>query len=449
MKDAELQQALQCLFARHTFGIKLGLHVEEALIRRLGHPERSFVSIHVAGTNGKGSVCAIIESVLRCAGLRTGLYTSPHLVDFSERIAVDGKPIPETELAELIAVMDPISDAVAVETGQEPTFFEYTTALAFEHFRRRKVQVAVIETGMGGRLDATNVIAEPAISVITRVSMEHTAYLGNSIAEIAGEKAGIIKSKRPVVCGPTDPAALDVISRVARERSAPLVNVAELASVRLKSATLSGQKVSLATQSEDYGTLTSPLIGRHQVENLSTAVISLETLAIACGIALKKEVIRAGVARVCWPGRFHVLRKDPALIVDGAHNPGAAEVLADTLNMVRQGRKVGLVFGMCGDKDIRGFVRPFGESVARAWIVPIKSERNMDSALVESAVRISGWACSQASVAQALEESAKWAKSENGIVCVAGSLFLAGEVLGGAESPSKSTSCTVQGAAWS
>ncbi len=417
---------------RGAFGIKFGLDVTEALLDELKHPERSFLSIHVAGTNGKGSVCAMLESVLRHAGLATGLYTSPHLMRFNERIVVNGRPITDTELEPLCQRMEAVSDTVERRLGRQPTFFECGTAMSFEHFRSRGVRVAVIETGMGGRLDATNVIL-PVVSVITRISLEHTQYLGKDVASIAGEKAGIVKLGRPVVVQAGSDEALGVIRRVAVERQAMLVDAAQEVSVRRVSETWDGQKVSVESQGGFAGTLMLPLLGDHQLENLATVVAVVETLR-AAGLPIPDEAVRGGVAAARWPGRLHVLEREPLMILDGAHNPGGAAVLAAFLKRRLKRAPLGLITGMCSDKDVRETLRSFSGLVRRGWAVPLANERGMPAGELAALARtVLGVAVDEADVRGSVASAREWARECGGAVCIAGSLFLAGEVLAAAE----------------
>lgn len=426
--NEEHTKILEKLFKRQTFGIKLGLHVQEDFMRRLGNPERSFAVIHVAGTNGKGSVCALVEAVLRKAGLRTGLYTSPHLVRFNERIMVDGIPIPDEELAEMLVEFELVSQNVTKATGQEPTFFEYTTALALEYFRRKNVRVAIVETGMGGRLDATNVV-EPVVSVITKISLEHTAYLGSNLSAIAAEKAGIIKPGRPVVCATNPGDALEVFKKNAALKKSGFIYVPESAKAVLVNADLSGQTVELATAEQDYGRLRMQMVGRHQAENLATAAVALETFCEIAGIPLSAKLFKTGVADAFWPGRLHTICKKPPVIVDGAHNPDAAEALADSLDLVWRKKPVGLIFGMCNDKDMGAFCKVLGNRVKKVWSVKMKTERTMDSELMATLIKSAGWHAEKASLGDALCQSKKWASENNALVCCCGSLYLVGEIL--------------------
>lgn len=425
----DIEASLKRLYAMRTHGIKPGLETAEALAEALGNPERSFAAIHVAGTNGKGSVCAMLASVLRHAGLRVGLYTSPHLVRFNERIRVDGEPITDAELAELFEVIEPLAERVTREHGgREVTFFEFTTALAFEQFRRKRVQVAVVEVGMGGRLDATNIIM-PLLSVITRISLEHTQYLGNTVAAIAGEKAGIIKAGRPVVYGAMPADALAVIRETAVRLGAPIVEAMERVAVRRVSQGLEGQKLAITGAGGDYGTVVLGLLGRHQIENCATAVAALEALADHSPIAIPAETIRKGLAAAVWPGRLQVLSQEPPVLLDGAHNPDGARVLGAALKELRKKRKVGLIWGMCDDKDALGFAKALGGQIHRCWAVPITTERSQSTERLARIARTEGWVAQTSLLDMALVEAREWAVREGGLVCIAGSLFLAGEVL--------------------
>lgn len=420
------------LFNRRRFGIKPGLEVIRAMLAELGDPQLTFPALHVAGTNGKGSVCALAASVLQAHGLRVGLTTSPHLVRFNERFLVDGREIADADLRELVARVEEVAASVQASVGQEPTFFECSIAVAFEHFRRQKVAVAVVEVGLGGRLDATNVV-EPVATAITRISREHEQYLGVGVPAIAAEKAGIIKPGIPVVCGANGEEARAVIARVARERAAPLVWAAEAASVAPVASGVDGQKVRLQTQDNDYGTLNLPLAGPYQLENLATAILLLECAGEGLGMELTRKAVKAGVEATRWPGRLTVVERDPIVMVDGAHNPGAGEALAAACRKLFGRGPVGLVMGMCADKDERAFLQPFAGVAARMWSVPILSERNMPVERIRAGAAACGLAVEErASVTEALGEAREWARANGGVVVVAGSLYLAGEVLAAA-----------------
>lgn len=429
MAGSALSDSLAHLYRRQAFGIKFGLETEQALLNRLDHPESGLVFIHVAGTNGKGSVCAMLESILRAAGLATGLYTSPHLIRLHERIRVNGACLADQELIELIKQVEAQASAVARRPGgPEVTFFEFVTAMALEYFRRRKVQVVIWETGLGGRLDATNVVT-PLLSVITGISLEHTAYLGPDLASIAREKAGIIKAGRPVVLGPMADESLAVIRSAAGAQKAQIISADQTVTIRRQRQNLDGQKIRIESACKAYGVLTLPLLGAHQLVNAAIAVTAYEEFANLLGIEPDEPAVKRGLASVRWPGRLQVISRPPPLIVDGAHNPEAAEILDRALAELLPDSPLGLVMGLCQDKDLAGFMRPLARRVKRCWAVPLNSERSRLPAEIAGEARRVGWPVAETTVPQALAEAQNWAAGAGGTVCVAGSLFLAGEVL--------------------
>ncbi len=428
MKNYELQLGLARLFKRHRFGIKMGLNIESALLDLLGNPEKEFAVVHVAGTNGKGSTSAVICSILTAAGYKVGLYTSPHLVTFNERFKVDGIPATDKELGTLVGLIEAVTDKVTSTMGQEPTFFECATAMAFEHFKRSNVDIAVIETGMGGRLDATNVV-DPIVSVITRISLEHTQYLGDNLAAIAFEKAGIIKQGRPVVAGAMDAEALDVIKRIAEELGCLCLDSVGSVSVCSKSTDLSGQKVTIDTKGYRSGVVNFPLLGRFQLENLATAISAIDILRNLGEFDIDNDAIEQGIATTAWPGRCQVVKYDPPIILDGAHNPDAAKALVEALKDNINGRSVGLVVGMCGDKDAQEFLQYFSGIIEKLWIVPIDNERNMPTEMILNAATAVGVPSTTMVLPDAIQAAEQWAEAEEGVVCITGSLFLVGEVL--------------------
>ena len=429
MPDKALAESLSRLYRLHASGIKFGLDTERVLLERLGNPEQNLQIIHVAGTNGKGSVCAILESVLRAAGLKTGLYTSPHLIHFNERIRVNGQCITDDELADLIRRVDGTAqNIIHDQEGREVTFFEFATALAFEYFKRQRVDVAVLETGMGGRLDATNVIT-PLLSVITGISLEHVAWLGSDIKSIAREKSGIIKSGIPVVIGSMPEEALEVVMRTVRDHGSRLVQAVQAISIQRKTQNLKGQKITIDSSANSYGTITLPLLGSKALENTATAIATLEELASVTSFEISPRMIKEGLEKVYWPGRIHILSHKPLVIVDAAHNPEAAEALARTLKELLKGIPLALVLGICSDKDINGFLRPFSNLVKHCWAVPLNNERSLPVEKITARARALGWPTSESTVPCAIEQALAWATENRGAVCVAGSIFLAGEVL--------------------
>lgn len=428
ISDDSLDAALERLFHRNLHVIKLDLEPMRALMALLGDPQDQLLCVHVAGTNGKGSVCAMLAAMLRAQGYRTGLYTSPHLVRFNERIQINGEPVADDRLRVLIDEIEQAATQLKASGQRDVTFFEFTTALAMLYFAREKVDIVVLETGMGGRLDATNIVV-PALSVITSIGFDHMAYLGDTLAKIAAEKAGIIKRGRPVVVGPVAEEAGAVIAAQARERAAPLRLADQLVHAGVRAFKLDGQTVHIASEQDDYGSVTMKLTGAHQAVNTSIAVAAAECLDREVGVPLKREAIKQGLAEASWPARNQALSLDPPVVLDGAHNAEAAEALAAWVKKVAGKRPLGMVAGFLADKDPSAFMRPFRGRVRSLWLVPIRSERAMK---VEEAARrladvphldVAG------DLASALAAAESWARRESGMVLIAGSLYLAGEVL--------------------
>lgn len=422
-----LKEGLARLYARRRFGIKLGCESVEHLLEAMGHPEEAYGIIHIAGSNGKGSVAAILASILRAAGLSVGLYTSPHLVRFNERIRVNGVPITDEELVVLLRDVEERLDADSKEEGQdELTFFETTTVMAFEAFRRAGVSVVVLETGLGGRLDATNVVT-PLVSVITRIGLEHMKYLGDDILQIAGEKCGIIKEGRPVVCGAQEEDVKRFVSAHAVGKHCAIIHADDAVGIQRRAISYDGQKVHVESQDNSYGAIRFPLVGAHQLENLATAVATAEMFFNMVGVDQTRDAVREGIAAVRWSGRFEVLKTDPPLIADAAHNPNGAAALVATLKGVHA-KRVGLVLGVCADKDIGAFLKAILGSVSRVWAVPLTNERGMDPTELAQMAKAMGMRADVTSLKQALDDAEAWARSESGVVVVTGSLFLLGDV---------------------
>lgn len=318
-------------------------------LERLGNPHKQYQVIHVAGTKGKGSTAAMIASSLRASGYRVGFYSSPHLSAFNERIQVDGTPIDPEDLVDLVEEVKPV-----VAQIERLTTFEITTAIGFLYFARQHVDVAVAEVGLGGRLDATNVV-DPLVSVITAVSLDHVGVLGDTVAKIAYEKAGIIKPGRPVVMAPQHDEARQVIEQVSQERGCPLIEVQKAFAYQLVSHSLEGQAFQLVNNGESQAQeFYIPLLGFHQIENAAAAYAALQ-IAREQGLErISAQAVRKGFAEVQWPGRFEVLRRDPPVIVDSAHNRDSAHRLAQALEDYLPGKPVVLVFGASEDKDLDG-----------------------------------------------------------------------------------------------
>jgi dihydrofolate synthase/folylpolyglutamate synthase len=323
-----------------------------ALMDALGNPDQSYKTIHVAGTKGKGSVCAFCASVLQEAGLKTGLFTSPHLKDFDERIQINREVIPRDAFVNLVEEIKPHVAAIP-----RLTTFEIATAVALWYFARQEVDIAVIEVGLGGRLDATNVIT-PLVSVITSISRDHTYVLGDTLSEIAAEKGGIIKPGIPVVLAPQRQEPRLTLTKIAAERGSPLTRVGNDYKFSIESRSLDGQVFSLwrpGDQGKNNTLFEIPLLGDHQVENAATAYVALQTVKEA-GLDISEGIIRRGLTKTSWAGRFEILQRDPPVVVDAAHNAYSARALETTLDQYYPNRPMILITGMSADKDIQGMI---------------------------------------------------------------------------------------------
>jgi len=403
------------LFKRTTQGIKPGLDVITDLLHELGNPHRQLAVIHVAGTNGKGSACAMLESVLRASGFKTGLYTSPHLIDFSERFRINGASIPEQTLEHYIRMLEKTADEVVDTTGQRPaTFFEISTAIAFKYFANESVDIAIIETGMGGRWDATNVVI-PLVSVITHIDIDHTNFLGDSIEQIAAEKAGIIKPGRPVVSAPQSEVVMSELRK-------PGVNVDDASSFVAVAKIGSPQKLKIETHSRNLPPINLPLLGECQRENCAVAVATLELLADMLDF---EPEYKKGLEAVEWGARFQRLEKDPPVILDGAHNPSAARALVKTLKETCPGFQYGFILGFLDDKESVEFLREIKPVVSKAWTVPIDAPRGTPAEHSAIQCQVAGIEAIPSEVSEAWNSAREWASAEpHRLVCITGSLYL-------------------------
>jgi dihydrofolate synthase / folylpolyglutamate synthase len=424
-----LPAVLDRFYRRTALGIRPGLEIITALLDRLDRPQDTFPYVHVAGTNGKGSVCALIAAVLQAAGYRTGLYTSPHLIRFNERIRIDGEAVSDQELAHLAARVEQESDHIArAHDARQATFFECATAMAFAHFRDRAVDWAVIETGLGGRWDATNT-GTPALTVITRIDLDHMEYLGPDRRSIAREKAGILRPGVPVVCGALDEESLEEITRAAAVLGAPLVMADQTVRVERMAQDVHGQKVRIETDERTLRPLKLPLTGRHQLGNCALAVAVLETLGALGRMELSDAALTRGLAAARWPARCQVLETEPLLLLDAAHNPDGAAALARTLKELAGDRPLGMVVGFLADKDAAGCVAHWARWTERFWAVPIEHERALSAEALQAVVARTGRPVTVAPPDAALAQARDWARDNGGVVCIAGSLYLAGTVL--------------------
>ena len=400
----------------------------EALLGALGSPERRFRSVHVAGTKGKGSTAAILHALALGCGLKTGLYTSPHLVDIRERIRVGRDDIPAETLRALVADAQPHVERMRA-AGDPPTFFEIFTALAFRHFADEAVDLAVVEVGLGGRLDATNVL-RPDVSVLTSVSMDHTHQLGGTLEKIAAEKAGIIKPGVPVVCQPQPPEAMAVIERAARRAGSPLLTVGRDVTYTWAPATeMGGIHLAVRTPHAAYDDLFLPLLGEHQAANAATAIAAAER-APSLAERLTPERVRAGLRRVHWPGRMELVPGRPDTLLDGAHNRASMERLMEGLAQHFPGRPLVFVFASAADKDIDGMLAVLAEKGGGAPVVFTRTDNPRAAAPADLAARFAGCGGQGAETApdsRAALAAARQRTPEGGMVVVCGSLYLVGE----------------------
>ncbi|NGZ61481.1 MAG: bifunctional folylpolyglutamate synthase/dihydrofolate synthase, partial [Nitrospira sp. LK265] len=412
---------IEYLYALQKHGIKLGLETMRILLDRVGNPHRSLRVLHIGGTNGKGSTAAMVASVLQHSGRRVGLYTSPHLVEFRERIRVNGCMITEKQVEKVIARL-----RVALRDDLEPTFFEMTTALAFLYFADSEVDVAVLEVGLGGRFDATNVVGQPLATAITTIGLDHQEYLGQTEEAIAFEKGGIIKPCIPVVIGRMGQGAEQVLRRIARDRSAPLWQLGRDFAVdgrRPERFTYRG----VTRVCED---LICGLEGRHQRDNAACALALLEA-AGRVGIDTDEVAVRDGLRMVSWEGRLELIDEYPKVMLDGAHNPAAAHVLAEYLkdfSIRHPTSRVILVWGMMRDKDRQGFIAPLLPFVSE--IVLTQATLARSATVQELRATLHEW---QGPVLEAVlpmdaMTAARSRAMPHDLICIAGSLMLLGDI---------------------
>lgn len=415
-------EALAFIHDTLKFGIKLGLDNIRYLLKLMGNPQDKLKYIHIAGTNGKGSTSSFINSILMEAGYRTGLYTSPYLERFTERIKVDNREIEKDELAAITGFVKSKVEQMVAEGYKHPTEFEIVTAAGFQYFYEQKCDVVVLEVGLGGRFDSTNVILKPLVSVITSISMDHTDKLGNTLAEIAYEKAGIIKHGGCVVNYPQAREADAVIRRTALDRYCSITDVNPEA-VRHVKSDINGQVFDF----EGYCGLSIGLLGEHQLLNAATAVKTAEQLN-GRGFIIDEDAIRKGISKAFWPGRFEILRKEPYFILDGAHNIQGAEVLADALARYFSANKKILIMGVFKDKDYAGIARELGSIADEIIVVKPNSDRAMESN--ELADFLKNY-CKNITISDTINhaiEKSLLISNTNDVICACGSLYLIGEI---------------------
>ena len=396
---------------------RLGLDRTRELLRRLGDPQKGLKFVHVAGSNGKGSTCAMLDSILRSAGYRVGLYTSPHIQDFRERIQVNGEYISGQDLADATQRVRAAADAME----DHPSQFELMTAVALLHFLRRECQIVVLEVGMGGELDSTNVIDPPEAAVITNLGLEHTEYLGDTIEKIAATKGGIIKPGCSAVCYDGDPKGVSVIREICRERKVPL-RVANFGEITPLSESFEGQR--FLWKGQEYRLA---LLGRYQLRNAATV---LETVAALTdrGWNIPPSAVRQGLDRAAWPARMEVMGTHPLFLIDGGHNPQCAEALAESLKRLLPGKKPVFLLGVLGDKDYPRMLESVLPLAKEFICLTPLSDRALPARELARCLTARGAKARFAEEVSAGLEQALDAAGEDGTVVAFGSLYLVGAI---------------------
>ena len=388
----------------------------------LGDPQKELKFIHVAGTNGKGSFCSMLDAILRRAGYKTGMFTSPYIRFFNERICFDGKPISDDELAEVTSFVRPFADSME----EKPTEFELITAIGFEYFRRKGCDVVILETGMGGRLDSTNIIEAPLISVITGIALDHTAYLGDTVKKIAYEKAGIIKSGSPALFGGCDEDALDVIRTYANEVGAPL-HVTDRESIRNIRADLFGTKFDF----EDLKDIELGILGLYQPYNAANVKTAVDILNSTGAMSISMGAIYEGFREARWPARFELIGKDPTVIYDGAHNPEGIAAAVKSIKAYFPDKKIFVLSGVMKDKDYNCIAKDLSTVASRAFTVTPDNPRALDARDYADVLSSHGIdATPFDTLGEGLDAALKAARSTNTPLICLGSLYMYSELMG-------------------
>lgn len=418
------EEALAYIHGTLKFGSKLGLQNITELLNRLGNPHKAFPSVHIAGTNGKGSVTAMTANILHKAGYKVGMFISPYLERFTERIQVDFEEIPQETLARLTGqVKEKVSEMVA-DGFNHPTEFEIVTALGFLYFAECRIDIAVVEVGLGGRLDATNVL-HPLVSVITSISYDHMYILGNTLREIAYEKGGIIKPGVPVVSYPQEEEAARVIEDLSRERNSPYYSV-KPEQIHEKYSTFGEQCFDFDCEGKTLENIRIHLPGKHQLLNAACALTSIMVLKEQ-GFAIDDGAIYAGMEATRWPGRLELVRENPMVILDGAHNPSGAQALADAVRLYFPGKHIHLILGVFKDKDVDSVAKILCSVASEITVTMSDSPRATEIAELERIVRQYH---SVVDVKPSLKEAIPYAMkrlAEKDILIISGSLYLIGE----------------------
>lgn len=409
------------------FGMVLGLDRMEELLRRLGNPQDDLKVIHVAGTNGKGSVSKYLEEGLSACGYKMGLYTSPYIETFNERIRYDGADISDEDLEYYGQKVVSAAEAMVADGLDSPTEFEVVTAIAFLYFADRQADITILEVGLGGIGDSTNVVKSPLASVITSISYDHMAQLGSSLAEIAVNKAGIIKTGCPVIANVPQRDAAKIIARKAYAMGSRLYDISGIRAA-VSDETPFSQKVSMELYEKSYSDVEISMVGRHQAENLKTALATLEILRKSGAVKLDREALYEGLKRARQPGRFEVISEDPLVIIDGAHNEAGAQALQETMAQHFAGKKILLVAGILADKEIDSIVKFLTKITAHIIVTEPDNPRKLAAEKLAEHVADFGVAAEAVSDVEAAVHRAKELADGYDVILFAGSLYLIGDV---------------------
>lgn len=413
-----LDQTLNYIHGLYRKGVRPGLHRERQLLEMLGNPQEKLKFIHIAGTNGKGSTASMTASVLRCAGYSTGLFTSPFIYRFNERIQLNGAQIPDETVVELTAYVKQFADTME----DQPTEFEFVTAMAMEYYARQKADIVVLEVGMGGALDATNVIGVPEVAVVTNIGLDHTEVLGDTVEKIAANKAGIFKEGGHAVVYRGTVGVEQVFEQICAQRNVTLKK-ADFDGLVLKSHSLEGQVFDCGGRKD----LHLPLLGHHQLHNAAVVLGIIDTL-VELGYRITEDDLREGIATVSWPGRFDIVGRDPLFIIDGGHNPQCIQALVENIRDYLAGRRVIVLTGVLADKDYGEMFRPVMELVEQFVCITPLSPRKLEAAELAKHLTAAGakaTACD--TIAQGTAKAVELAGKE-GVVLSFGSLYTIGDL---------------------
>ncbi len=419
MDESRYRESLEYLYGLEKYGMVFGLTQIRRILEAIGNPHEEFFSIHIGGTNGKGSTAAMIASILEKEGYKVGLYTSPHLINFTERIKINGKDIEEEEVVKLTNWMKEVVEA----HGLEPhfTFFDFTTAMAFQYFKQNMVDLAVLEVGLGGRLDSTNVV-NPLLSIITNISKDHMEYLGRSILKIAGEKAGIIKPKRPLITAASQARVVNLFSKVCKEKDSPLYRVGK----DFKYIIRDDMNFDYEGLNRKLWGVHINLMGFHQIVNATTALGAIEVLE-DLGYTVSTEAMLKGLREVHWPGRLEIVSQSPMVILDGAHNQAGATVLKEYLEKGLKYRRLILLVGIMKDKDIKSILHLLTPMADQVILTQPNNERAASPFLLQKRMGNNSkkvWLIED--IKEAIQKGLSLMEKED-LLCITGSLYTVGE----------------------